>query len=63
MPGPGARFSEGQGTQTDKALSPKELPESRGGRSQHASLTSARGSSFSATMEEVKPASPVAGAD
>lgn len=29
VPGPGARFSEGQGTQTDKGLSPKELPESR----------------------------------
>lgn len=49
MPGPGARFSEGQGTQTDKGLSPEKLPESRGRRS--------------TIMEEIKPASPVTGAD
>lgn len=63
MPGPGGRFLEGQGTQTDKGLSPKELPESRGGRSQHASLASAQGFSLSAAMEEIKPAPRVPGAD
>lgn len=50
MPGPSTRFSEGERNWTEKGLSPKELPDSRGGKSQNASLKNLPTDSFSPSL-------------